>query len=54
MSGAAVLGRAASVEKCIQNLKSALPILKENGIVGLIEPISSVEGYFLQDFTIGT
>ena len=44
-----------SVDVLRKNLLSALPLLAENDIVGLIEPINkySVPGYFLSDFDTG-
>ena len=45
-----------SEEVLKSNLRSAIPLLKASGVVGLIEPINkySVPGYFLNDFAIGT
>ena len=53
MSGKPV--ESGSLDVLKRNLRSALPILEQNGIVGLIEPINkySVPGYFLNDFEIG-
>lgn len=38
----------------MNNLRSAIPLLEESGVVGLIEPINpySVPGYFLHDFEL--
>ncbi len=51
MSGKAE-GSEATLRK---NLKSAVPLLEEFGVIGLIEPINSysVPGYFLNDFDLG-
>ena len=45
----------ASKDRLKQNLSSALPLLEEAGVVGLVEPINkySVPGYFLNDFEAG-
>jgi len=55
MSGRPGRDTPGSSESLLQNLRAALPILEENEIVGLIEPINnySVPGYFLNNYDTG-
>ena len=55
MSGKVSATQPGSERTLRANLSRALPVLKENDIVGLIEPINfySVPGYFLNDFELG-
>ena len=55
MSGKVGNGVEGSKDVLVKNLRSALPLLQEAGITGLIEPINkySVPGYFLNDFDLG-
>lgn len=45
----------ATEEVFLENLKSAVPLLEQAGITGVIEPINgySVPGYFLNNFELG-
>ena len=55
MSGKVGSGITGSEDTLKKNLEYALPLLKENGIVGLIEPINKyfVPGYFLNNYETG-
>ena len=55
MSGKPSGDNKGSRDVLLKNLRSAIPLLEQNGIVGLIEPINhySVPGYFLNDFELG-